>query len=328
MMRHQYAGGVYHVMARGDGGKTIFESDEDAKSFLFRLSQVCGSHGWRVHAWVLMKNHFHLLLETPEPNLVTGMKYLLGTFSQGWNSRRARRGHVFQGRYKSVPVSAEVESPYYFRIVADYIHLNPARSKVAGGKQGKLVSYKWSSLQDYARGKGANWLVLDRVLGAFELAKDGRGRRAYVEWLEKRAANDGGEIDGEAMKSLKRGWYLGEPTFADKLRELVSKGKSKELGRDRVARAHSRAEALVLLRKCLEAQDLDSKFETLRKLRKGDFRKVLTAVLLRKHTSVSNGWLVERLEMGHPNALSRLMGEFRNDENSVEELERIEKMLL
>lgn len=71
--------------------------------------------------------------EPPEANLVTGMKWLLGTFSQGWNFRRLRRGHVWQGRYKSVPVSAEVDSPYYFRIVADYIHLNPARAGLVGG---------------------------------------------------------------------------------------------------------------------------------------------------------------------------------------------------
>ena len=70
-LRHQYPGAVYHVMARGDGGKAVFEGDDDRKAFLFRLGQVCGSHGWRVHAWVLMGNHFHLLLETPEPNLVT-----------------------------------------------------------------------------------------------------------------------------------------------------------------------------------------------------------------------------------------------------------------
>ena len=71
-LRHEYPGAVYHVMARGDGGKAIFEGDDDRKAFLFRLGQFCGSHGWRVHAWVLMGNHFHLLLETPEPNLVTG----------------------------------------------------------------------------------------------------------------------------------------------------------------------------------------------------------------------------------------------------------------
>lgn len=70
--RFQYPGATYHIMARGDGGKVVFEDDDDRKSFLFRLGQVCGSHGWRIHAWVLMGNHYHLLLETPEPNLVFG----------------------------------------------------------------------------------------------------------------------------------------------------------------------------------------------------------------------------------------------------------------
>lgn len=113
-LRFQYVGAVYHLMARGDGGKVIFADDEDRKVFLFRLAKVCGSHGWRVHAWVLMNNHFHLLVETPEANLVTGMKQLLGTFSQGWNRRRMRRGHVFQGRYKSIPVNAIESDPYYY----------------------------------------------------------------------------------------------------------------------------------------------------------------------------------------------------------------------
>ena len=81
----------------------------------------------------MMGNHFHVLLETPEANLVTGMKLLLGTFSQGWNRRRLRRGHVFQGRYKSIPVNASDSDPYYLKIVADYIHLNPARAGLAGG---------------------------------------------------------------------------------------------------------------------------------------------------------------------------------------------------
>ena len=138
-LRHQYAGAVYHVMARGDGGKSIFETDDDGKAFLFRLGQVCASHGWRVHAWVLMNNHFHLLLETPEPNLVTGMKYLLGTFSQGWNARRSRRGHVFQGRYKAVPVSAAVESPYYF---PDRGGLHPSKSRKSwfSGRQARCAA--------------------------------------------------------------------------------------------------------------------------------------------------------------------------------------------
>jgi len=140
-------------MARGDGGKRIFLGNEDAKGFIFRLEQVCQSHGWRVHAWVLMENHYHLLLQTPEPNLTDGMRLPMGTFSQGWNSRHLRRGHVFQGRYKAVPVSGErAEDGSYLKVVADYIHLNPARAGLAGGTKGKLLSYSWSSLQQYAKG--------------------------------------------------------------------------------------------------------------------------------------------------------------------------------
>ena len=132
--RFQYPGAVYHVMARGDGGKRIFVGKEDHESLLHWLERVCQSHGWRVHAWVLMGNHFHLLLETPEPNLSAGMRVLLGTFSQAWNSRYRRHGHVFQGHYKAVPVAGErAEDAQYFKSVADYIHLNPARAELAGG---------------------------------------------------------------------------------------------------------------------------------------------------------------------------------------------------
>ena len=100
---------------RGDGGKTVFETDEDRKGFPFRLGKICERHGWRVYAWVLMGNHFHLLVEAPEANLATGMKLLLGTFSQGWNRRRMRRGHVFQGRYKSIRVNASDSDPCYYK---------------------------------------------------------------------------------------------------------------------------------------------------------------------------------------------------------------------
>jgi putative transposase len=227
-LRYEYPGAVYHLMARGDGGKTVFETDEDRKGFLFRLGKICESHGWRVHAWVLMSNHFHLLVETPEANLVTGMKLLLGIFSQGWNRRRMRRGHVFQGRYKSIPVNASDSDPYYFKIVADYIHLNPARAGLAGGKKGKLLGYRWSSLPSHARGNGPDWLDTGRLLRAFELARDGRGRRAYVAWLEARAAREGGKIDEKAMKALRRGWYLGEATFGDRLLDMLKKPSAKK----------------------------------------------------------------------------------------------------
>jgi putative transposase len=254
------------VMARGDGGKTVFETDDDRKSFVFRLGQVCGSHGWRVHAWVLMDNHFHLLLETPQANLVTGMQWLMGTYSQGWNRARLRRGHVFQGRYKSVPVTGTDADAYYFRIVADYIHLNPARAGLAGGKRGPLTGYLWSSLPAYVKGNGPDWLVMERVLRAFELAEDGRGRRAYVAWLEARAANSKGKIDDAATAAIRRGWYLGKETFRDRLLKVLDKATQPAGGnRNRtgeVLRDHGKREAERIVRLALKSLRLASTTES------------------------------------------------------------------
>ncbi len=328
-LRFQYPGATYHVMARGDGGDAVFETDDDRRSFLFRLGEVAASHGWRVHAWVLMGNHFHLLLETPQPNLVTGMKYLLGTFSQGWNRARKRRGHVFQGRYKSVPVCGSDSDPYYFRIVADYIHLNPARAGLAGGRCGALGNYPWSSLAAYAKGRGPAWLETARVLRAFELAETGRGRRAYVAWLEARAANDGGKIDAQATAALKRGWYLGKETFKDRLLDLltpnpVARGSGDASG---AFRDSAESEASRILSEGKGMLGLPVAMEDLAGLKKSDENKVLLAAVLRAGTSVSNGWISEKLVMGHPNSISRLISKCRADRRMSGKLEKLQAML-
>jgi putative transposase len=103
-------------MVRGDGGKTLFETDDDRKSFLFRLGHVCGSHGWRVHAWVLMDNHFHLPLEMPRANPVTGMQWLMGTRSQGWN--RASLTNSFRVNVLTKSANCESNDPSYLRQTA------------------------------------------------------------------------------------------------------------------------------------------------------------------------------------------------------------------
>ena len=105
-IRIQYPGAVYHVMARGNQGKRVFDDDRDRGRFLETLEEACAKTGWRVHAYVLMANHYHLLLETPEANLVDGMKWLQGAYTQRYNARHKVRGYLFQGRYKAVPVEA------------------------------------------------------------------------------------------------------------------------------------------------------------------------------------------------------------------------------
>jgi len=116
-------------MSRGDRREAIFRDDADRESFLETLGQACEKTGWRAHAWCLMGNHFHLVVETPQGNLVAGMKWLLGTFASRFNRRHKQFGHLFSGRYKSLVVDGSGNG--YLKKVCDYVHLNPARGSQA-----------------------------------------------------------------------------------------------------------------------------------------------------------------------------------------------------
>ena len=329
-LRLEYAGACYHVMARGDGGKRIFINEEDAKGFLFRLTETCERCGWKVHAYVLMSNHFHLLLETPEPNLVDGMRYLMGTFSQGWNARHQNRGHVFQGRYKAIPVSGEhAADGSYFRVVADYIHLNPARAKLTKGQE--LVSYTWSSLPLYQRGKAPKWMVMERVLAAFQLDMKHRGRAAYIAYLERRALEDKGNLSDEAMRELRRGWYLGTDSFRDTLVNLVDEGKKSVMKKGSVTgelvKARKRSDAEELIVRLASEMKFSVAKDDLKNERKGVWQKVLIAAIVKKHTSMKNEWIAERLEMGHPAGMRKVVSLYQSSNDGKKTMIKYEKIL-
>ena len=137
----EYAGAVYHVMCRGDRREPVFRDDKDCAVFIETLGEVCARCGWRIHSYVLMGNHYHMLLETPEPNLVLGMQWFQGTYTKRFNVRHRECGHLFQGRYKALPVKDEET---YFSTVASYIHLNPARIQGYDFEKNRLESYIWS----------------------------------------------------------------------------------------------------------------------------------------------------------------------------------------
>jgi len=103
-LRVEYPGAIYHVMNRGDRREPIFKDDEDREKFLTILAETCGKTGWQVHAYCLMPNHFHLVVETPQANLVAGMKYFLGVYTIRFNRRHKLYGHLFSGRYQSLIV--------------------------------------------------------------------------------------------------------------------------------------------------------------------------------------------------------------------------------
>jgi REP element-mobilizing transposase RayT len=117
-LRIEYEGAIYHLMSRGDRPEPIFFGRRGSHRFLKTLGEVCEKCGWQVHAWCLMSKHFHLVVETPSPNLVLGMKWFLGTYTARFNARHEYRGHVFAGPYKSVLV--DESDAMYLPIVCDY----------------------------------------------------------------------------------------------------------------------------------------------------------------------------------------------------------------
>ena len=122
----EYDGAIYHVINRGDRQEEIFRDDRDRRDFLETLARACAKTRWQVHAYCLMHNHFHLVLETPQANLVAGMKWFLGTYTSRFNHRHHLFGHLFSGRYKSLLVDGQGG---YLRTVCDYVHLNPVRAR-------------------------------------------------------------------------------------------------------------------------------------------------------------------------------------------------------
>ena len=135
-LRVEFEGAVYHVMNRGDQRERIFADDEDRRLFLATLGEACAKTEWQVHAFCLMSNHFHLVVETPRANLSAGMRWFLGTYTGRYNRRHRLFGHLFSGRFKALNVDAA--SPGYLKTVCDYVHLNPVRAKLIAAGRGRF----------------------------------------------------------------------------------------------------------------------------------------------------------------------------------------------
>jgi REP element-mobilizing transposase RayT len=301
--RIEFAGAVYHVISRGDRGEAIYQDDEDRRLFLQFLGEVCERTGWLIHAFVVMTNHYHLLLETPEGNLVVGMKWLQGTYTQRFNLRHRLRGHLFQGRYKALLIDGE--EPGHFLQASSYIHLNPVRAGLVNARQ-PLKIYPWSSFPSYLASprKRIEWVYVDRVFGELGHQKDSRGTREkygrYMEGLAQKCW----EVDGkkeleEKWKSLRRGWYMGDEAYLSRLLELMGRnleGRARESYLGDELRDHDEGQALKMLKRGLGV--LGIKESDLEAKTKGAVEKQVLAWWLRKKTVVSRRWISEKLGMG------------------------------
>ena len=205
-LRVDVPGGVYHVTSRGLEGRAIVRDDADRAKWLELLDRVAARRRWRVFAWALMSNHFHLFLETPEADLSPGMHDLNSGFASAFNRRHGRSGHLLQGRFKAILVE---RAPHGWEL-SRYIHLNPVRAGLAG----EPAAYPWSSCRHYVRGGDAPaWLAWEDVL-----REHGRtlraARRAYALFLAHGVA----EPPPSPLSGVVASTLLGSAGFIQRMR--------------------------------------------------------------------------------------------------------------
>jgi len=199
-----YPDTFYHVLSRGNERKEIFWDEKDYLRFLDTLGKMIERFKLELHAYVLMKNHFHLLVQTKEANLSRAIQWLGVSYSVWFNRRHQRSGHLFQGRFKSFLI----ENERYFTAMCLYIHGNPLRAGIVK----RLSDYRWSSYQAYAeKGHEVSWLTTELVLGMY-----GGSRRKFLK-TQQMFFEEGPNI----LEDFRHGLYLGSEEFSRECMERL-----------------------------------------------------------------------------------------------------------
>jgi len=305
-LRIEYEGAIYHLMNRGDRREDIFYSDKDRELFLKTLGEACERTGWQVHAYCLMRNHFHVVVETPRPNLCLGMQWLLGTYTARFNRCHKLFGHLFSGRYKCLLVDGSGDG--YLKAVCDYVHLNPLRAKLLKPPE-TLETFRWSSYPAYLsvgpiRPK---WLRLDRLFGEWGVQRDNAaGRKEFQALMRQRCELELSEQNQDWAR-VRRGWCIGSEQFRESLLERIEETKGKQ-HHGAELRESDEQKAQRLIKEMLRAAGWRTSELTERL--KGDHRKAGIARRLRMETMMTWPWIAKQLHMGHwrsaANAVRRL----------------------
>lgn len=234
-IRLEFPDAIYHVTTRGNGGDDIFIDDQDRQQFLQVLSEVVSRTGWIVYAYVLMDNHYHILIETPNSNLSRGMRQLNGVYTQRFNSRHNSSGSVFQGRFKAILL----ERNGYLLELCRYIVLNPLRLKAVKN----ISRYKWSSYRATAgEVRAPAWLNTAWILEHFGRSSS-VAQRKYAEFVEAGASLP------SPLSSVKSQVLLGSGAFVKKMRQRLSNKEDIGSGKRKPKRPNLNAMFPVKVRK-------------------------------------------------------------------------------
>lgn len=301
-LRFEQAGGLYHVLNRGNDHHWIFEEDEAKRSFENSLFEACERAGWVLHAYCVMGNHFHLALETPQPNLSEGMRLLQSIFSIRLNRLRKERGHIFQGRFKSIVV----EDLDQLSWLCHYIHLNPVRAGICGVEELRSLDYcSYRHLWD--KRKRPQFLDLGTCLqGAGGLKDTSAGRQKYAQYLA-RLAEDEPRQKAMLFDRMSSGWAMGSKEFKEAL--LGDEKNMRACIELRMSDAREMRELVWEKSLATCAARLDIDLNALGSERKAADWKVAIAGFLKQKMLCRNGWIAEKLDMGTEYGVSRYVTE-------------------
>jgi REP element-mobilizing transposase RayT len=208
-LRLEHAGALWHATSRGNERRDIFRDDRDRQQFLETLGRVVAMFRWRLYAWVLMNNHYHLLFETPEPTLSRGMRQLNGIYTQRFNRRHGRSGHLMQGRFKGILVQKEA----HLLELCRYVVLNPVRAGAARSAR----TWRWSSYRATAGFDPApEWLDAEGVLSFFA------SRRPQAEARYRAFVSEGVRSGYAPWKAVSHQILLGGAGFVEKAQRWMS----------------------------------------------------------------------------------------------------------
>ena len=288
-LRLQIPGATYHVINRGNYRRDVFEGSGAAQAFALAIGEACRSFGWELHAFVIMRNHFHLALTTPAPNLVEGMHWLQTTFAVRFNRFRAESGHLFQGRYRALLIQ---DRGALARVV-DYVHLNPVRAKIVFPSD--VGAFPHSSLPRFLSKPRPEWLQAQPWLDEFGLEDSPDGWQRYLERLIA-AGTETAEGSAPQSSEFSRGWAIGTDAWR---KELAREHSHLALEVDVSAaeiRAFKEARWTAFLAGALcesgrTGADIVASPKCIR-------WKVEIARRLRREVGAPYGWIVEALQMG------------------------------
>ena len=295
--RLEFAGAIYHVLNRGNYRQDLFEKRGSAAAFVACLLETCERMGWVLHAYCVMRNHYHLAVGTPRGNLVRGVHWLQSTFGNRFNRFRGENGRAFQGRYKAILV----EPGLHLAQLVDYIHLNPVRAGLIAVEQ--LSAYRWGSYGTFQARKRPSLLQCHDWLTVFRGLDDSpEGWAVYRDHLIMLSTDTHAQRAG-AFDRMCRGFALGSQNFERTMAERFQTMKTAatwggmELGQINEARWEE-----LLAR---GASVLNQSPDQTGQAPKSAPWKIALAVWLKQRTSVHNRWLAEKLAMGRPDAVSR-----------------------